>query len=87
MLPRRVEKGDFCHLISSNQKRIDSGTIDSAEGCKVTFASAINQETFELVYSENENAWFIPLGEHRGINPKYPFYLEKDDRRLPIKTG
>lgn len=91
-----LEKGDFVHLISRNH-RIDSGAINNIDGCKVTINSAVDhKKTFDLIYSHRMCAYFF-VDEDEDIdyfengiriNPNYPFYLEKDDSRLPIaKTG
>ena len=88
-----LERGDFVHLINPNNRRIDSGAIDSIEGNRVVINSAVDrQKTLYLIYSHRLCAYFFESSDdgmdyfENGIrlNPNHPFHLEKDDERLPI---
>lgn len=91
--PMNLERGDFVHLINPNNRRIDSGAIDSIEGNRIIINSAVDrQTTLYLIYSYHLCAYFFESSDNsvdyfeNGIrlNPHHPFHLEKDDERLPI---
>ena len=91
--PGSLLKGDFVHLMR-NDRPIDSGAVDEIGDHRIAINSAVDYtRRIHLVFSYKHYAWFFEDDESDyfdygfRINPNYPFYLKKDEKRIPIKPA